>query len=175
MPKDGMSASEWRARLRKYSRGDFVFKRGQKPHGDSRWSRELAGIEKCPKHKATSATDVFGKELVCRCGYHDPLPPPSRPGSAGSSEVGGSHAPSASPRLRFASMRCDVAPVLPSGPRQQRPSQSLSPCPEDLGGPRIGQEQPPTRSQSPSRDVQPALVVGSETASPPAPGTAVSR
>ena len=177
MPKDGMSASEWRARLRKYSRGDFVFKRGQKPRGDSRWSRELAGIEKCPKHKATSATDVFGKELVCRYGYHDPLPPPSRPGSAGSSGVGGSHAPSSSLRLRFASMRCDVAPVLPSGPRQRRPSQSPSPRPEDLGGPRIGRERPPTRSRSPSRDVdvQPALVVGSETASPPAPGTAVSR
>ena len=28
---------------------------------------------------------MYGKKTVCRCGYHDPLPPPSKPGSAGSS------------------------------------------------------------------------------------------
>ena len=59
MPKEGLSAAEWKERLRKYSHGDFTFKQGQKPSGDSRWSRELAVIDKCPKHKSTSATDVY--------------------------------------------------------------------------------------------------------------------
>ena len=70
-----------------------TFKRGQKPCGDSRWSKELAAIDKCPKHKSTSANDVYGKKIVCHCGYHDRLPPPSKPGSAGSSVAGveGSH------------------------------------------------------------------------------------
>ena len=156
MPKEGLSASEWKEHLRQYSRGDFTFKRGRKPRGDSRWSKEMAAIDKCPKHKSTSATDVYGKKIVCHCGYHNPLPPPSKPGSAGSSVAGveGSHThqsavqppsssstasqatvpptsssmQSSSPRLRFSLMRCDMAPVLPSGPRQ-RLLKSPSPIP----------------------------------------------
>ena len=210
MPKDGLSSAQWKERLQKYARGKFLFQRGQKPHGKSRWNKELAAIEKCPKHKTTSATDVYGNRIVCRCGYHDPLPPPSNPGSAGSSVagVGGSHThqcavqppsttmaqpttsssmPSSSPHLRFSSVRCDVAPVLPSGPRR-RPSKSPSPCPQ--GAPRLqqspsrdqslasnppspfslGPPQSPRQSRKRPTEVQSALVLGSETASPPAPG-----
>ena len=197
MPKEGLSSAQWKERLHNYAResaqwkerlhnyarGKFVFQRGQKPRGKSRWSKDLATIDKCPKHKSISTTDVYGNRIVCRCGYHDPLPPPSKPGSAGSSVagVGGSHThqsavqppsssstasqatvpptsssiPSSSPRLRFSSMRCDVAPVLPSGPRR-RPSKLPSPCPE--GAPRLWRERSPQRSQSQSRDrpVQPS-------------------
>ncbi|KAI0231538.1 hypothetical protein LSAT2_018107 [Lamellibrachia satsuma] len=65
MPKAAMSAKEWRRRMQRYADGVFTFGRGQKPRQNSRWSRSLHDIERCPVHRAP-----VGSALVCRFGYH---------------------------------------------------------------------------------------------------------
>ena len=37
--------------------------------GPSTWTK-LEKIDKCPLHKAHSSTDVFGRKLECKCGWH---------------------------------------------------------------------------------------------------------
>ena len=69
MPKTGLSPTQWKQRLRSYARGEYSFARGQKPPRDSQWAKELAKIEKCPRHRA-AGLDVFGRPVGCRCGYH---------------------------------------------------------------------------------------------------------
>ena len=71
MPKTGLSTSEWKTRLRRYAKGEFVFKRGQKPAHGSVWANILSKIDKCPQHKKTSSLDVLGKPILCTCGYHN--------------------------------------------------------------------------------------------------------
>ena len=73
---------QWKERLHNYARGNFTFLRGQKPAPASRWGKELANMNSCPKHKTTHSTDVFGKAIVCQCRHHHLLPPPSRRGSS---------------------------------------------------------------------------------------------
>jgi len=58
--------------------GKFVFGSGQKPPPSFHWGKELAAIDNCPKHKTTYSTDVFGRAIVCLCGYHNLLPPPTQ-------------------------------------------------------------------------------------------------
>lgn len=69
MPKEGLSPSEWRIRLKAYATGTFVFKRGQHPPTNSKWAKEIKKISSCPKQRGAK-TDVFGKLVSCSCGYH---------------------------------------------------------------------------------------------------------
>lgn len=70
MPKTGLDASQWRSRLHSYATGKFYFSRGQRPQRGSKWAKEVASIEGCPKHRARSGRDVFGRAILCHCGYH---------------------------------------------------------------------------------------------------------
>ena len=80
MPKEGLSAAEWRRRLRGFAQGDRLG-RGQRPRRNSYWARTLEGIEKCPRHRSAATHDPFGRPLACKCGFHKPTPaldPPRR-------------------------------------------------------------------------------------------------
>ena len=41
----------------------YRFARGQRPQRDSKWAKHLEKI-------AHSSTDVFGRKLECKCGWH---------------------------------------------------------------------------------------------------------
>lgn len=71
MPKGALTNQQWRVRLHSYANGQFTFSTGQKPQKGSYWAKELGKIESCPKHKAASSVDVFGRSIICRCGYHN--------------------------------------------------------------------------------------------------------
>ena len=78
MPKTGLSAFEWKKRLQQYAQGTFSFGRGQKPNEGTHWKKELAKIDRCPKHANIGSHDPFGKKIVCVCGYHrEPEKPPT--------------------------------------------------------------------------------------------------
>ena len=68
MPKTGLEAKEWERRLRLFAQGKFEFGRGHAPPPGSLWAKKKAEIMKCPVGKAK--IDVFGRKVVCTCGYH---------------------------------------------------------------------------------------------------------
>ena len=142
MPKVGLKAAEWKERLHRYARGTFVFGSGQKPSPRSRWGKELAAINSCPRHKSSCTTDVLGKTIACQCGCHDPITSSSRPGSASSSQAHQSTVqPTSSTSQAVTShMTLVPTPTLPippvqrstssALPRMNSPSRSPSPCGE---------------------------------------------
>ena len=69
MPKEGKSDAEWNERLYQYAAGHFKFGKGQKPPAQSKWSKKLEKIEKCPRKTSSSSKDLFGKPVLCNCGY----------------------------------------------------------------------------------------------------------
>ena len=70
MPKSGLTPSEWESRLREFAAGSFKFKRGQRPGKGSAIAIKLAKIERCQLQGRPAATDPFGRQLTCLCGYH---------------------------------------------------------------------------------------------------------
>jgi hypothetical protein len=81
MPKTGPTTTEWRNRLRRYAKGEFVFQRGQKPKRGTVWATVLLKIDKCPQHKKISSVDALGKPIQCTCGYHNQPAPSSTVGN----------------------------------------------------------------------------------------------
>uniref|UniRef100_UPI00358E8398 uncharacterized protein n=1 Tax=Myxine glutinosa TaxID=7769 RepID=UPI00358E8398 len=73
MPKQGLTPSEWRRRLREYASGAFHFGRGQRPPKGSRWGNEITKIDSCSRHGRRGCTDLFGNRVWCKCSYHVPL------------------------------------------------------------------------------------------------------
>ena len=69
MPKTGKPDCYWNEVMRQYASGDFKFKTGQTP-GSKKWKNIRKQIDKCPCHMKINLTDLFGKSVVCRCGYH---------------------------------------------------------------------------------------------------------
>jgi hypothetical protein len=62
MPKEGKSDAEWKERLNQYAAGHFRFGKGQKPAPQSKWSKILEKIEKCPK-KTSSSSKIYSENL----------------------------------------------------------------------------------------------------------------
>ena len=75
MPKTGLSAAEWRKRLKAYAKGSFTFGTGLRPPKGSSRATEVAQIEQCPLHRNRSSMDPFGRKLDCTCGFHKAAPP----------------------------------------------------------------------------------------------------
>ena len=69
MPKEGKTAAEWKERMERYAKGDFKFTTGTYP-GSGKWREEKKNIDACPKHAKGQRTDLFGRPIVCKCGYH---------------------------------------------------------------------------------------------------------
>ena len=72
MPKTGLSDSQWRQRLHLFGQGKFEFGRRHRPRKGSDRAQESESVEKCPKHRNSVNVDPFGREIQCRCGYHQP-------------------------------------------------------------------------------------------------------
>ena len=68
MPKEGKTDAEWKERLQQYAAGSFRFGKGRKPPPQSPWSKAIERIDKCPKKSRSK--DLFGKAVLCNCGYH---------------------------------------------------------------------------------------------------------
>ena len=73
MPKEGLSAAEWRRRLSRFAQGDRLGC-GQRPRRNSYWARTLESIEKCPRHRSAATHVPFGRPLACKSGFHKPTP-----------------------------------------------------------------------------------------------------
>ena len=70
MPKEGLTAEQWNARLKQYAAGSFTFGRGQRPGKGSKWAKKLKTIESCPKYKNPNKLDPYRRRICCKCGYH---------------------------------------------------------------------------------------------------------
>ena len=68
MPKEGLEASAWEKRLKLFAQGKFEFGRGRAPPPTSVWAKKIDSIKKCGVGKAKM--DIFGRAIVCSCGYH---------------------------------------------------------------------------------------------------------
>ena len=74
MPKEGLTAEQWNARLKQYAAGSFTFGRGQRPGKGSKWAKKLKTIESCPKYKNPNKLDPYRRRICCKCGYHSVSP-----------------------------------------------------------------------------------------------------
>ncbi|KAK2143968.1 hypothetical protein NP493_4354g00007 [Ridgeia piscesae] len=74
MPKDGLSSSEWRRRLRGFAMGDHNLGRGQRPKRDTHWARTLESIERCPKHRSVASHDPYGRPIQCKSAAESAAP-----------------------------------------------------------------------------------------------------
>ena len=70
MPKTGLSHSEWEERLRGLANKTFLFRRGQRPPPGSTVAKKVKTVESCPSHVSLRGKDIFGRDIVCTCGYH---------------------------------------------------------------------------------------------------------
>ena len=68
MPKKVKSDSEWRERLKEYANNNFKFGQGQKPPPNSKWTKVINQIDRCPLKN--SRKDALGRDLTCLCNYH---------------------------------------------------------------------------------------------------------
>ena len=68
MPKKGQSDAYWVDIMKRYARREYQFSTGKKP-GHKKWKMVLGTIDACPKNKG-QRTDVFGRHVICKCGYH---------------------------------------------------------------------------------------------------------
>ena len=70
MPKEGLTAWEWKKRLEDFASGKFIFGRGQYPPKGSKRATQLEQIKTCPRHKSSNLLDPFGRRILCQCSYH---------------------------------------------------------------------------------------------------------
>lgn len=74
MPKQGKTDAEWAGVMVLYAQGKHKFSTGAKP-GSRRWRAVIERIKGCPLTpwfgQTVRTTDIFGKKIPCRCGYHE--------------------------------------------------------------------------------------------------------
>ena len=74
MPKTGKTDAEWAGIMVLYAQGKYKFSTGARP-GSKRWKAVLERILDCPLTprfgQAVRTTDIFGKKIPCKCGYHE--------------------------------------------------------------------------------------------------------
>jgi hypothetical protein len=129
MPKTGPTTTEWRNRLRRYAKGEFVFQRGQKPKRGTVWATVLLKIDKCPQHKKISSVDALGKPIQCTCGYHNQPAPSSTVGNTPQSLPSQSPTPVTTQSQPLPTKDAAAEEPGPSGLTQPGPS-GLTPPPK---------------------------------------------
>ncbi|KAG7224680.1 hypothetical protein INR49_011475 [Caranx melampygus] len=84
MTKTGKLDSYWRDICIKYAQGQYHFSTDKHP-GAKKWKKALENIDACPLQSHTK--DLFGRSLLCFCGFHKPADLSSAAGSTKAGEV----------------------------------------------------------------------------------------
>ncbi|XP_037643729.1 mediator of RNA polymerase II transcription subunit 15-like [Sebastes umbrosus] len=89
MTKTGKPDSYWASILHQYAQGKYKFTTGKKP-GARKWKAVMKRIDTCPLtpvfNQRPREYTIFGKKILCQCGYHKSA---EQAGSSGSQQTEG--------------------------------------------------------------------------------------
>ncbi|XP_051762063.1 uncharacterized protein LOC127518885 [Ctenopharyngodon idella] len=104
MTKTGKSSAYWNDVCYRYAQGTFQFSTGKRP-GSRKWKEALERIDACPLQRGNKV-DLFGRHIVCTCGFHKSTD------KAGPNVVAGSSSEEAGTSQGEQGVKCSLCSVV---------------------------------------------------------------